>query len=36
MALGGVVLIAATGLAAILSLAFRYRRAGTTERAQLN
>ena len=35
MALGGVVLIAATGLAAMLSLAFRYRRAHTTERAQL-
>jgi hypothetical protein len=29
------VLIAATGLAAILSLAFRYRRARTAERAQL-
>ena len=29
------VLTAATGLAAIVSLAFRYRRAGTTERAQL-
>jgi hypothetical protein len=35
MALGGAALIAATGLAAIVSLAFRYRRAGTTERAQL-
>jgi hypothetical protein len=35
MAVGGVVLIAATGLAAILSLAFRYRRARTVERAQL-
>ena len=35
MALGGGVLIAAAGLAAVLSLAFRYRRAGTTERAQL-
>ncbi len=35
MALAGAVLIAATGLAAIVSLAFRYRRAGTAERAQL-
>jgi hypothetical protein len=35
MALGGAGLIAATGLAAIGSLAFRYRRAGTAERAQL-
>jgi hypothetical protein len=35
MAAGGVVLIAATGLAALLSLAFRYRRARTAERAQL-
>ena len=35
MAFGGVLLIAATGLAAILSLAFRYRRARTVERAQL-
>jgi hypothetical protein len=35
MAFGGVVLIAATGLAAMLSLAFRYRRARTAERAQL-
>jgi len=35
MAAGGIVLMAATGLAAIVSLAFRYRRAGTTERAQL-
>jgi MFS family permease len=35
MAHGGVVLIAATGLAAVLSLAFRYRRARTAERAQL-
>jgi hypothetical protein len=35
MAPGGVVLIAATGLAAIVSLAFRYRRARTAERAQL-
>jgi MFS family permease len=31
----GQVLIAVTGLAAIVSLAFRYRRAGTVERAQL-
>jgi MFS family permease len=31
----GQVLIAATALAAIVSLAFRYRRAGTAERAQL-
>jgi hypothetical protein len=35
MAPGGVLLIAATGLAAILSLAVRYRRARTAERAQL-
>ncbi len=35
MAVGGAVLIAATGLAAVLSLAFRYRRARTAERAQL-
>jgi hypothetical protein len=35
MAFGGVGLIAATALAAIVSLAFRYRRAGTAERAQL-
>ncbi|HJY99266.1 MAG TPA: hypothetical protein VJ305_01000, partial [Streptosporangiaceae bacterium] len=35
MAFGGVVLIAATGLAAIVSVAFRYRRARTAERAQL-
>jgi hypothetical protein len=35
MALGGAGLIAATGLAAGASLAFRYRRAGTAERAQL-
>jgi len=35
MALGGAGLIAATGLDAIDSLAFRYRRAGTAERAQL-
>ena len=35
IAVAGGVLIAAAGLAAIVSLAFRYRRAGTTERAQL-
>ena len=35
MAISGTVLIAATGLAAVLSLAFRYRRARTAERAQL-
>jgi hypothetical protein len=35
MALVGGGLIAAAGLAAVASLAFRYRRAGTTERAQL-
>ena len=35
MAAGGAVLIVATGLAAVLSLAFRYRRARTAERAQL-
>ena len=35
MAFGGAVLIAATGLAAVLSLAFRYRHARTAERAQL-
>jgi hypothetical protein len=35
MALGGAGLIAATGAAAVASLAFRYRRAGTAERAQL-
>jgi hypothetical protein len=35
MALVGAGLIAVTGLAAVASLAFRYRRAGTTERAQL-
>ena len=35
MANGGRVLIVATGLAAVLSLAFRYRRARTAERAQL-
>ena len=35
MAFVGAVLIAAAGLAAVLSLAFRYRRAQTIERAQL-
>ncbi len=35
MAVGGALLIPATGLAAMLSLAFRYRRARTAERAQL-
>ena len=35
MANGGRLLIVATGLAAVLSLAFRYRRARTVERAQL-
>ncbi len=35
MAFGGALLIVATGLAAVLSLAFRYRRARTAERAQL-
>ena len=35
MAFVGAVLIAAAGLAAVLSLAFRYRRAQTVERAQL-
>jgi hypothetical protein len=35
MAFGGGLLIAATGLAAVGSLAFRYRRAHTAERAQL-
>jgi hypothetical protein len=35
IAVVGVVLIVVAGLAAIVSLAFRYRRAGTTERAQL-
>ena len=33
IAVGGVLLVAATGLTAIVSLAFRYRRAGTAERA---
>jgi len=36
VAAGGALLIAVTGLAAIASLAVRYRRAGTAERAQLN
>jgi hypothetical protein len=35
LALAGAGLTAATGLAAVISLAFRYRRAGTAERAQL-
>ncbi len=35
LAVGGAALIAATGLAAVLSLAFRYRHARTAERAQL-
>jgi hypothetical protein len=35
VAAGGALLIAVTGLAAIASLAVRYRRAGTAERAQL-
>jgi len=35
MVAGGGVLIAATGLAAVLSLAFRYRRVRSAERAQL-
>jgi len=35
MATGGVLLIAVAGLAAVLSLAFRYRRARMVERAQL-
>jgi hypothetical protein len=35
MAVGGGGLILAIGLAAVASLAFRYRRAGTAERAQL-
>jgi MFS family permease len=35
MGLAGELLIPATGLAAVLSLAFRYRRASTAERAQL-
>jgi hypothetical protein len=35
IAVAGLALIAAAGLAALVSLAFRYRRAGTTECAQL-
>jgi signal transduction histidine kinase len=35
MAVGGAVLLLATGLAAIISLVFRYRRAGVVEREQL-
>ncbi len=35
MAVGGVVLMAAAGLAGLVSLAFRYRRAEAAERAQL-
>jgi hypothetical protein len=35
MAVGGVLLIVAAGLAALVSLAFRYRRAEAVERAQL-
>jgi hypothetical protein len=35
MAVGGALLIVATGLGGVLSLAFRYRRARTAERAQL-
>jgi hypothetical protein len=35
MAIGGLLLILASGLAAVLALAFRYRRAGAAERAQL-
>jgi hypothetical protein len=35
MAIGGVLVIAASGLAAVLSLVFRYRRARAAERAQL-
>jgi len=35
LAIAGVVLIVGTGLAAIISVAFRYRRAGTVEREQL-
>jgi hypothetical protein len=35
MAIGGLLLILASGLAAVLSLAFRYRRARAAERAQL-
>jgi signal transduction histidine kinase len=35
LAIGGLVLIIGTGVAAIISLVFRYRRAGTVEREQL-
>jgi signal transduction histidine kinase len=35
LAIGGVLLMVGTGLAAIVSVAFRYRRAGTVEREQL-
>jgi signal transduction histidine kinase len=35
LAIGGVLLIVGTGLASIVSIAFRYRRAGTVEREQL-
>jgi signal transduction histidine kinase len=35
LAIGGLLLIVGTGVAAIVSLAFRYRRAGTVEREQL-
>jgi hypothetical protein len=35
IAVGGAALIAATGLAAVASLVFRYRRAGTAQRQQL-
>ena len=35
LAIGGLLLIAGTGLAAIVSVVFRYRRAGTVEREQL-
>ena len=35
LAAGGVALLAATGLAAIVSLVFRYRRAGSVEREQM-
>jgi signal transduction histidine kinase len=35
LAIGGLILIIVTGVAAIVSLVFRYRRAGTVEREQL-
>jgi signal transduction histidine kinase len=35
LAIGGLLLIIGTGVAAIISVAFRYRRAGTVEREQL-